>query len=401
MSPHVGLNAHLLSAETGYRRAGIHVYIRQLLAYLPQVEPNWRYRVFVGRDGLPDNLPMELRRARMPTENPIRRIIWEQVAQPWQLGGLDLMHELAFIAPMIMPCPFVVTVYDLSFIRYPQRLPRLRRLYLRLFTGMSCRRARRVLAISQSTADDLVALLKIPRDKIDLAIPGVDPRFCPLPAREVAAWRARKGLPDRFLLFVGTLEPRKNLPMLLRAYAALPTADREACHLVLAGGRGWMADDIDHVIDENGLRATVHLPGYVSDDELPWWYNAADALVYPSVFEGWGIPVSEAMACGKPAIVSDVSSLPEAVGDTGLKLAPHDVAAWTEGLARCIGDGNWRSEQGERAWMRAGRFTWLRTAEQTVDSYRKALFPHAEIKTAVETKPEEIFDNTVEIERHA
>jgi glycosyltransferase involved in cell wall biosynthesis len=403
MSPYVGLNAHLLSAETGYRRAGIHVYIRQLLEHLPQVDPNWRYRVYIGRDGLSDDLGLEVQRARMRTAHPIRRIVWEQAVQPWQLGGLDLVHELAFVAPMIMPRPFVVTVYDLSFIRYPERLPRLRRLYLRLFTGMSSRRARRVLAISQSTADDLVALLKIPREKIDLAIPGVDPRFQPLPAAEVAAWRARKGLPDRFLLFVGTLEPRKNLPMLLRAYAALPAGDREACHLVLAGGRGWMVDEIDRVIDEYGLKATVHLPGYVSDDELPWWYNAADALVYPSVFEGWGIPVSEAMACGKPAIVSDVSSLPEAVGDTGLRLPPHDVAAWTEGLAGCISDNTWRGEQGELARMRAGRFTWLRTAEQTVNSYRRALNPNTEMNTAVDTKPEEIFENTdiVEIERHA
>jgi glycosyltransferase involved in cell wall biosynthesis len=398
MSPHVGLNAHLLSAEAGYRRAGIHVYIRQLLEHLPQVDPNWRFRVYIGHDGPSDDLGLEVRRARMRTADPIRRITWEQAAQPWQLGGLDLMHELAFVAPMIMPCPFVVTVYDLSFIRYPERLPRLRRLYLRLFTGMSCRRARRVLAISQSTAEDLVTLLKIPREKIDLAIPGVDPRFCPLPAREVAAWRARKGLPNRFFLFVGTLEPRKNLPMLLRAYAALSTADREACHLVLAGGRGWMEDEIDQVIERYDLKTTVHLPGYVSDDELPWWYNAADALVYPSVFEGWGIPVSEAMACGKPAIVSDVSSLPEAVGETGLRLPPHDIAAWTEGLARCISDEVWRRKYGDNARMRAGQFTWRHTAEQTMNSYRKALYLNEEVKN---TAQEEIFEHIGGIERHA
>jgi glycosyltransferase involved in cell wall biosynthesis len=193
-------------------------------------------------------------------------------------------------------------------------------------------------------------------------------------------------LPDRFLLFVGTLEPRKNLPMLLRAYAALPARDREACHLVLAGGRGWMVDEIDHVIEQHDLAATVHLPGYVSDDELHWWYNAAEALVYPSVFEGWGIPVIEAMACGKPALVSDVSSLPEAVGE------------------RCISDAAWRSEQGEQAHRRAERFTWLRTAEQTVNSYRKALHPSTVVdlvESTTKTKSEEIFEHTGEIEHHA
>jgi glycosyltransferase involved in cell wall biosynthesis len=161
-----------------------------------------------------------------------------------------------------------------------------------------------------------------------------------------------------------------------------------------------MVDEIDQVIRENDLTTTVHLPGYIPDDELPWWYNAADALVYPSVFEGWGIPVSEAMACGKPAIVSDVSSLPEAVGDTGIRLPPHDIAAWTAGLARAISDSVWRAEAGEGAQRRARNFTWRHTAEQTVESYRRALNLNAD---PIVSKSKETFENTatVEIERHA
>jgi glycosyltransferase involved in cell wall biosynthesis len=373
MSPHVGLNAHLLSASPGYRRAGIHGYIYQLLDALPDVDPAWRYTALVGEGLTPEHPGLRMRRSRMRTANPLRRIVWEQAAQPWQLGEFDLVHELAFVAPLIMPRPFVVTIYDLTFLHYPERLPRARRWYLRLLTRMSCRRARRVLAISQSTADDLVARFGLPRDRIDLAVPGIDPRFQPLPAEQVEIWRQRRGLPDRFFLFVGTLEPRKNLPLLARAYAGLPPADRKACHLVLAGGAGWMVDEIHRAIQQFGLAETVHLPGFVPDDELPWWYNAAEALVYPSVFEGWGMPVTEAMACGRPVIVSDVSSLPEATGDTGLRLPPGDAAAWTEGLARCIHDGGWRAEQGQRAKDRAERFTWARTAEQTVACYRKSL----------------------------
>jgi glycosyltransferase involved in cell wall biosynthesis len=371
MSPHVGLNAHLLSAETGYRRAGIHGYIRHVLEHLPAIDPAWRYTVLVGDGEAPAGLP--IRRSRLRTGQPLRRIAWEQFVQPWQLGTFDLINELAFVAPLIMSRPFVVTVYDLTFIRYPQRLPRARRWYLRLLTGISCRRARRVIAISQSTADDLVTLLGVPRSRIDLAIPGVDPDFRPLPPADVARWREQRGLPRRFMLFVGTLEPRKNLPLLLRAYAGLPPGDRAACHLVLAGGNGWMFNEIQRTIEQHGLAETVHLPGFVPEDELMWWYNAADALVYPSVYEGWGMPVTEAMACGKPALVSDVSSLPEAVGDTGLRLPPDDVAAWTEALACCIRDTAWRTDQGERARLRTARFTWRQAAAQTVESYRKAL----------------------------
>ncbi len=383
MSPHVGLNAHLLSSAPGYRRAGIHGYIWQLLDHLPAVDPDWRYTAFVGDGTPPERRALNVKRSRLNTANPLARILWEQLAQPWQLAtlpDLDLVHELAFVAPLVMPKPFVVTVYDLTFIRYPERLSRLRRWYLRLLTELSCKRARRVIAISQSTADDLVALLGVPRERIDVAIPGVNPAFCPLPADEVRSWRQQKGLPDRFLLFVGTLEPRKNLPMLLRAYGALQSSQCSACHLVLAGGKGWMVEEIDRTIAQYGLSSTVHQPGFVPDEELPWWYNAAEALVYPSVFEGWGLPVTEAMACGKPVLVSDISSLPEAAGDTGLRLPPNDVAAWTDALARCIQDQVWRAEQGERARIRAGQFTWTRTAEQTIASYRSAL-------NALEIKP--------------
>ena len=373
MSPQIGLNAHLLAAGSGYRRAGIHGYISQLIDHLPAAEPAYRYKVFVGDGQLTAHPQLSVRRSRLRTGHPLNRILWEQFAQPWQLNGLDLVHEMAFVAPVVMPKPFVVTVYDLTFIRYPDRLPRVRRLYLRLLTGLSCKRARRVMAISQSTADDLISLLGVPRDRIDLAIPGVEPRFHPLPRSEVAAWRSQHHLPEHFLLFVGTLEPRKNLTTLLQAYAALPARDREACHLVLAGGRGWMDEEIDRTIQQHGLSLTVHLPGFVADNDLPWWYNAADALVYPSLFEGWGLPITEAMACGKPVIVSDISSLPEAAGDVGMRVAPHDVAAWTAALARCIDDPAWRVEQGQSAQERAKCFTWEQTARQTVDSYKRAL----------------------------
>jgi len=373
MSPHIGLNAHLLTTGPGYRRAGIHGYISQLLDHLPAVAPGWRFTVFVGEGDPPPHRQFTVRHSRLRTGKPLSRIAWEQLFQPWQLGGLDLIHELAFVAPLVMPRPFVVTVYDLTFLRFPNRLPRSRRLYLRLLTGISCRRARRILAISQATADDLVRLLNVPRERIDLAIPGVEPRFRPLPAAEVEAWRQRRGLPEHYILSVGTLEPRKNLPMLLRAYAALPDVDRRAHPLVLAGGRGWMVEDVDRTIEECDLASSVLLPGFVPDEELPWWYNAADTFVYPSLFEGWGLPVTEAMACGKPVIVSNVSSLPEAAGNAGVLLPPDDVSAWTEALARSIRDSNWRAELGEHARIESTKFTWEQTAQQTMQSYRQAL----------------------------
>jgi glycosyltransferase involved in cell wall biosynthesis len=370
---HIGLNAHLLSGRAGYRSAGIHGYIHGSLAHLAAAAPaDWRFTALVGRENRLTFDGIAMRRTRLDTENPLRRILWEQVAQPFALGGFDLVHEMAFVSPLWLSRPSVVTVYDLSFIHYPQVLSAARRLYLRLFTALSCRRARRVIAISHSTARDTAASFGIPAERIDVAAPGYDAvAYRPLPAADCAAFRAARNLPERFWLFVGTLEPRKNLPMLLEAYAALPEHDR--LPLVLAGGKGWDYAPIFAAIELFRLQDCVTLPGYIPAQDLPLWYNSAEVLVYPSVFEGFGLPVLEAMACGTPVIVSDASSLPEVVGDAGMCLPPHDPAAWTEALRRAAQDESWRTQAAERGRAAATRYTWAETARQTIFSYRRAL----------------------------
>ena len=370
---HIGLNAHLLSGQAGYRRAGIHGYIAHTLAHLPDVDPDLRYTVFVGEGAPPEHSRLLVRRSRLPTGRPAVRILWEQTVLPWQLDGLDLIHGLAFVTPLLARCPSVVTVYDLSFLHYPERLPAARRLYLRTFTGISCRRARRVITISRSGADDVHRLLGIPRDRIDVAVPGVHPDYFPRPAETVEAFRARQGLPARFLLHVGTIEPRKNLPVLLQAYARLPEAVRREVPLILVGGRGWGMAELEAAIAAGGLQDSVRLAGYVPDEELPLWYSAATAFVYPSVYEGWGMPVVEAMACGTPVLVSDASSLPEAAGDAGLCLPPHDVEAWTAALGRALHDADWRREATEKGPAHAAMFSWEKTARAIARSYRQAL----------------------------
>lgn len=375
-SRHIALNAHLLTAQSGYRGAGINGYIYHLLQALPDADPSLTYTVFTGKQGAPpEDLRLRIRRSRFHTLHPLRRILWEQFIQPAALLQTrpDLLHALAFVSPIFTRVPTVVTVYDLSFVHYPQLLSSARRWYLNLLTKRSCQHARRIIAISESTARDLVKTFNIAPDKIDIAAPGVSEVFQPLPSAEVDKFRWQKELPERFLLFVGTLEPRKNLPVLLRAYAQLPVHVREEVHLVLAGGKGWMFEDIFRTISEYQLSDTVHLPGYVPASELPLWYNAAEAFVFPSVYEGFGLPVIEAMACGTPVLVSDVSSLPEAAGDAGCLLPPYNVNAWAEALNRVIHDPGWRSEAARLGKLRAAHFTWTNTATQTVTSYRRAL----------------------------
>ena len=373
---HIVLNAHLLSQSAGYRKAGIHRYMYGQISQLPVVDgEDFQYTALANHQITVDNPRFTSHISSFDTSSPAKRIVWEQVFQPLALRNLkpDLYHALAFVGSWTMPTPAVVTVYDLSFIRYPEILTRARRIYLQRMTAYSCHKATRVLAISQSTADDLTTYLNIPPEKIDIAYPGVSPEFQILPSEEVEAFRRKKNLPDRFLLFLGTLEPRKNLPLLLRAYAQLSQDERAHVHLVLGGGKGWFYDEIFATIAELKLENTVHTPGYIAAEDLVLWYNAASAFVYPALFEGFGMPLVEAMACGKAVLTSNISSLPEAAGDLGVLLPPDEESAWTEALRATIANLETVDEavQARITWAR--QFTWQRCAEATVASYRQAL----------------------------
>ena len=367
------LNAHLLSRQAGYRSAGISAYIENLLRHLPGATPaDWQLNAMVGAGNDACFPGISIARSAMNTEAPLRRILWEQTLQPFAIRGFDLYHALAFVAPLALTAPMVVTVYDLSFLRYPERLSPARRLYLRWMTALTCSRARRILAISRSTADELETLLGVPRDKIDVTPLGYDKRrFAQRSEAECQRFHQRAGLPERFWLFVGTLEPRKNLPMLLRAYARLKPAER--LPLLLGGGLGWRGAEVLAAIERLGLGDSVKHIGFIPAADLPLWYNSAEALLFPSVYEGFGLPVLEAMACGLPVLTSQASSLPEVAGAAGLCLPPEDEEAWAWALRRAKDDADWRENAASLGLERARQFSWTRTAALTLSSYRKAL----------------------------
>jgi glycosyltransferase involved in cell wall biosynthesis len=370
---HIGLNAHLLTTQAGYRSAGIHGYMLNTMLHLPAAAPNgWRFTALIGA-ACDLTLPgFELRRSRIDTRSPLHRIAWEQAIQPFQLGAFNLYHAQAFVSPLLQSSPSVVTVFDLSFLHYPAGLTVARRLYLRLFTPISCRRARRVIAISASTARDLSTAFRIPADKIDIALGAHDAaRFAPLQPELIEAFRREHNLPERFWLFVGTIEPRKNLATLIDAYAALPVAER--LPLVIGGGKGWMYDDVFAAVERHGLNGVIRFAGFLPAETLPLWYNSAETFIYPSVYEGFGLPVVEAMACGTPVITSTASSLPEAAGDAALQVNPHDTQAISDALRLAFRDVEWRMRARAAGLNHASRFSWIKTAEATIESYRKGL----------------------------
>jgi len=369
---HVAINAHLLSGRAGYRSAGVHQYIYHLLRHLGRVGGRLSYTVLLGEDGLPPDIPLPSLHCRWPTNRAAVRVLWEQLVQPWVLRriGADLVHGPVFVGPLFAPCPAVLTIHDLSFLRFPALFRPANRLYLTLFTRLSVRRARRLIAVSAHTAAETVRLLGVPSERIDVVYHGVDPAFRPLPGARVAAFRQRRGLPERFVLFVGTLEPRKNLVRLVEAFSRVRDG---RVGLVLAGGKGWLYDELFARVESLGLSQEVIFPGYVTGDELPLWYNAATVLAYPSVYEGFGLPVLEAQACGTPVLTSNASSLPEAAGSAALMVDPYDVEALAGGLNRLLTDARLRYELRSAGLAHAEAFTWPKTARETAGVYQRAL----------------------------
>ena len=368
---HIGINAHLLSAEAGYRRAGIHHYIYQMLRHLPAGGAAYTVytRLTEGWDARPDRRFVG---SALPTENRLARILWEQVMWPRlaRRDGLTLMHSMAFATPRLAPCPVVVTIYDLSFIHQPESFPTAQRRYLMHETAYSCRHAARLITISRSGRDDVAAHYGVPPERIDVVTPGVSAAYRPLPAAEVAGFRRRQGLPDVFLLHVGTLQPRKNILILLEALAQLGRPD---VLLVLVGGKGWFYDTIEARVTALGLGKQVHFAGYAADDDLPLWYNAATALVFPSLYEGFGLPIVEALACGVPVVAAATSSLPEAGGDVALYFDPHDPDALAGQLAAVLDDPGLRRRAQTEGPSHAARFSWAQAGRDTAAAYGRAL----------------------------
>jgi glycosyltransferase involved in cell wall biosynthesis len=376
----IGFNAQLLSYRHWYRSAGISRYIDRTLAGLPSHLRNDSCVAFVGPDvsfDSPSLAAMRVERSPLPMHRPMVRILWEQLVLPiacrrWRI---DVLHAPAYVAPLLRTGRSVVTFHDLSFFRLPEAFNRPNRTYLQEFSRLSARRADRFIAVSESTRRDLIQLLAVGPDKVDVVHNGVEERFQPIgDAATVEEFRRARGLPDRFVLYLGTLEPRKNVVTLIRAYAqARKRGITET--LVLAGGRGWGSSPEAHLIERLGLEAHVRSVGFVPMEDQVLWYNAATLFAYPSLYEGFGFPALEAMACGTPVVAGNCSSLPEVVGDAGLLVNPRDADDLAEAIVRVLRDDQLRFDLACRGRERARRFSWEAAARGTVGSYRRAFAP--------------------------
>lgn len=373
MALRVGFDATAAARQ----RAGIGRYTRELLAALDARSDPHRYRLYYCSKGARGSLPAlgwRFNVRALPVSDRVLNAIWHRARAPLPielaLGRLDLFHSPDFTAPPVVRTPVVITIHDLAFIRRPEcAYPTLRH-YLQRVVPRSVRRADHLIAVSESTRRDILELFDVPPERVTTIYEGVAPSVrpcgCDGPLRKTIE---RLGVRGPYILSVGTLEPRKNYPRLLEAYAMLRRRGITQ-RLVIAGARGWLYAPIFECLRSLGLdrHVTFIEP---NDVELRALYGAADAFVYPSLYEGFGIPPLEALAAGVPVACSNVSSLPEVVGDAALTFDPNDPAAIAAAMERLLSDMALARALREIGPRQAARFDWCRTAAETVAIYER------------------------------
>jgi glycosyltransferase involved in cell wall biosynthesis len=357
--------------------AGIGRYTRGLIGALPALDGKNDYRLFVAGRGAERRVPCASNFATrwLPLTDRETSILWQRLRLPVPielfLGRLDLFHSPDFVLPPVLGARTVLTVHDLSFMRVPECAHPVLREYLLRVVPRSVRRADLILADSENTRRDVVELLGVPEARVSVVYPGVEARFRPVhDADALLAVRRRYGLARPFILGLGTLEPRKNFCGLIDAYARLLARRRLEHELVIVGGKGWLYEPIFARVCELGLEERVRFAGRAADEDLPAIYSLASCLAYPSFYEGFGLPVLEAMACGTPVVTARVSSLPEVGGEAVLYVDPHDVESLVQALERALHDEPLQAHLRAAGREQARRFTWPGAAAALLEAYR-------------------------------
>jgi glycosyltransferase involved in cell wall biosynthesis len=369
---HIAIDAHSVGAGL----AGNESYVTNLIEALAEIDEVNRYTLYVTRreavERFQHRWPHVAVRRTLP-HTPLVRIPLT-LSKELRRRPVDLLH-VQYTAPPFAPCPVVATIHDLSFEHLPQTFKRRSRLQLRLTVRRTARTSAHVLVPSEHTRRDIIETYKLEPERVSVTPLAAPAHFAPVEdEREVRRVRELYRIEGDYILAVGSIQPRKNLTRLMAAYADLRRARPHANlpKLALVGKKAWLYDETLRAIEAYGLGNLTILTGYVSEGDLPALYTGALCFVYPSYFEGFGLPPLEAMQCGAPVIAGNRTSLPEVVSDAGLLVDPFDKDALGAALARLIDDANLRARLRVKGLERARHFSWRETARLTLEAYNQA-----------------------------
>ncbi len=362
---------------------GIGRYVRELVRSLLEQPSSIDYRLFVS-GAIARNLPKLSNNANSQWRTTAIKPKW--MARLWHrahlpipiemfVGHVDIFHATDFVLPPTLPrTRTLLTVHDLSFIRVPEAASPSLKAYLDRVVPISAKESDHILADSQATKDDLFDLYRIPDDKVTVLYCGVDDRFRRVEeAGEILTIRKKYSVQHVSYIFaIGTVQPRKNYGRLIESLATLRKRGQDL-HLVIAGGKGWLEDAIYETMNRTHMNEYVHFIGFVDEADLPGLYSAATCLAFPSLYEGFGLPILEAMKCGTPVITSNISSLPEVAGDAALIINPYDQDELTDGLEKIIQDKALRETLIKKGYSRVQQFTWETSAKQLISIYEGLL----------------------------
>jgi glycosyltransferase involved in cell wall biosynthesis len=359
----IGIDA---SRAVSDRPTGTETYSRRLIQALLTLDTPHRFRLYFRTAPPPHRFERaEARTIPFPRLWTHARLSWEMVRRP-----PDLLFVPAHVLPPVRPRLSLVTIHDLGYLKFPQAHPWRQRLYLDRSTRWNARAATHILADSEATKADLMDHYATRPDRITVAYPGIDPSLSPVsdPA-VIQAAKARYRIDSDYVLYLGTLQPRKNLRRLVDAFAEFAgrETDIETTDLVLAGKRGWLYEELFEQVRRRGLEDRIHFPGYVAEGDKAALLSGARAFAFPSLHEGFGLPVLEAQACGCPVITSTTSSLPEVAGDAALLVDPQDTAAIADAMQRLLTNPALSRELIQRGFTNVRRFSWQACAQTVLD----------------------------------
>ncbi|MGQ9626892.1 MAG: glycosyltransferase family 4 protein [Anaerolineae bacterium] len=365
----IGIDARLVY----YSQAGIGQYILLLSKALAEIGDEDEFILLQSRkDKVTITDKPNFRRIPLwtPCHHPLEQ--WTFHLEISRLR-LDILHSPDFIPPFRCNCKSVITIHDLAFLIYPHFLTKESARYYGQI-DQAVRHTDHIIAVSEKTKQDTIRLLGVPESKVTVIYEAANPIFRPLNDEEsLRRIKVKYNIERDYILFVSTIEPRKNVPTLLRAYRQLLDNYKLPIQLVIAGRQGWLSDEVFALAQELKLAGKVLFLGRVPTEDLVYLYNGAKLLVHPSFYEGFGLPPLEAMACGTPVVVSNVSALPEVVGDAAILVDPSDVSALTVGIWRVLTDSDLRAEMVAKGFKRAACFSWQKAAKQTLEVYHRVI----------------------------